>query len=419
MKVCLILLATFCLYFVSHAQSTGKNARKEAQISISNPLNRARENVMVFIPEEQLKSNFEFNSMSFVVLENGKPIAADFVNDHQRKGVVFVVDKLGAGAEKTFVINTSKSTTAFTKKTQAELSHRTGGAWKNREYIGGTFRNVKHLRVPPEHKDHSWFIRYEGPGWESDKVGYRFYLDQRNATDVFGKLNSGMVLQNVGQDNFDSYHELQPWGMDIMKVGKSLGIGSIGAIDKNGAVARVEKTDSVNCAIAMNGNIYSSIETNYKGWSVGQQKTDLRSLISIHGGTRLTHQELNLGGAFAGLCTGIVKDTSAILIRESGSKKAYGFIATYGKQSLNNDELGLVVFFKPENFLEFTADDFSNIVKLKTIQNKVDYYFAAAWVREPGGIVDEKAFREYIQQTAEELANPILVKVSKGPASLR
>ena len=122
------------------------------------------------------------------------------------------------------------------------------GKFENREYIGGAFKNVDFLRVPPEHKDHSWFIRYEGPGWESDKVGYRFYLDQRNATDVFGKKIPDMVLQNVGLDGFDSYHNLQPWGMDVMKVGKSLGVGSIGSVVNGGAV-RVEKTDSVNCRI--------------------------------------------------------------------------------------------------------------------------------------------------------------------------
>ncbi len=60
------------------------------------------------------------------------------------------------------------------------------------------------LRVPPEHKDHSWFIRYEGPEWESDKVGYRFYLDQRNVIDVFGIFTSDVVLHNAGLDGFDS-----------------------------------------------------------------------------------------------------------------------------------------------------------------------------------------------------------------------
>lgn len=39
-------------------------------------------------------------------------------------------------------------------------------------------------------RDHAYYIKYERPGLESDKVGYRFYFDQRNAIDVFGKKTS-------------------------------------------------------------------------------------------------------------------------------------------------------------------------------------------------------------------------------------
>jgi hypothetical protein len=78
-------------------------------------------------------------------------------------------------------------TKKYQKRTQAEISVKTGGHFENRKYIGGDFENVNYLRVPDEHTDHSYYIRYEGPGWESDLVGYRFYLDWRNATDVFGK----------------------------------------------------------------------------------------------------------------------------------------------------------------------------------------------------------------------------------------
>ena len=194
----------------------------------------------------------------------------------------------------------------YTKRTQAELSYKTGGQWKGREYLGGNFKNTNYLRVPPEHKDHSWFLRYEGPGWESDKVGYRFYLDQRNATDVYGKCTHDMVLQQVGLDGFDSYHQLQPWGMDVMKVGKSLGIGSIGAV-VNGITTRVEKTDSVTSRITENGDVYSSILTNYYGWKIGEKKHDLQSRLTIHAGTRLTHEIISVTHDPDNISTGIVK----------------------------------------------------------------------------------------------------------------
>ena len=118
-------------------------------------------------------------------------------------------------------------------KTYAEISIKEGGEWQGKKYVGDdfTFKNVEYLKAPDSLTDHSYYLRYEGPGWESSKVGYRLYFDWRNAIDIFGKKVDTMVLSKVGLDNYDSYHEESPWGQDILKAGKSLGIGSYGRFD--------------------------------------------------------------------------------------------------------------------------------------------------------------------------------------------
>ena len=114
-------------------------------------------------------------------------------------------------------------------KTYAEISSKTDGTWNGKKYVGGTvFRNTEVLTLDPRHTDHSFDIRYEGPGWESNKIGYRLYLDWRNAIDIFGKKTESIVLPKVGQDNFDSYHKITAWGGDVLHNGKALGIGGIG-----------------------------------------------------------------------------------------------------------------------------------------------------------------------------------------------
>lgn len=135
--------------------------------------------------------------------------------------------------------------------------------------------------MPDEHTDHSYYIRYEGPGWESDKVGYRYYLDWRKAIDVFGKKTGDMVLQQVGQDGFDSYHELQDWGMDVLKVGNSLGVGSLGLFYEGKAI-RVDKTDSVIVRIAENGPyIPPSTPTIMAGRWPGKRSTSTQDSASM------------------------------------------------------------------------------------------------------------------------------------------
>ena len=367
---------------------------------------------MIHIPSDKISA--AFNEAGFIVMDGEKEIPSQYnKNDQDVSGIVLVLDQLKANESKTLTIRYKKegeSSRNYAKRTQAELSHKVNGEWKEREYIGGEFKNVDYLRVTPEHKDHSWFIRYEGPGWESDKVGYRFYLDQRNAVDVFGKKVPEVVLQKAGLDGFDSYHELQDWGMDVLKVAKSLGIGSIGYLDT--AAVRVEVTDSVTSRITENGVVYSSILTNYYGWNTSKTKTNLASRLNIHAGSRVTHNLIDVTGDLDNLCTGLIKDSKAKLSAKEGDANSYGYMATYGKQSLNNDNLGIAVLFKRSDFTEFTRDANSHIVKLKPSNGKLDYYFVAAWEGEPNGIKTEEEFIAYLDKLAKELASPVQIEVN-------
>jgi Domain of unknown function (DUF4861) len=413
-------ISLLILFFFSVSVFAQDDLNKQFPLSfyvkIANSLNEKREEVFVFIPHHQLP--IDFNSKAFIVLDKKKELPSQYnQHDVDYKGIVVVLNELLSGESRELVVRYAPSGEIkrnYVKRTQAELSYKTGGRWKGREYEGGNFVNTDYLRVPPEHKDHSWFIRYEGPGWESDKVGYRFYLDQRNATDVYGKLTTDMVLQQVGLDGFDSYHNLQPWGMDVMKVGKSLGVGSIGTT-VDGKVIRVEKTDSVTSRITENGNVYSSILTNYFGWQIGNKKQDLQSRTTIHAGTRLTHQFLTLTNDPENISTGVVKDKNATMLSSKGDNNHFGYIATYGKQSLNNgDELGLAVFFRASDMIGFEDDEFSHVARLKPVQGKLEYYFLGAWVLEPGGIKNQEQFEAYLKRTAVELATPVKVEVVKS-----
>src|SRR5680860_108099 len=199
------------------------------------------------------------------------------------------------------------------EKTQAVLGLKEGGEWvwvtksngnEQYEYQGGEFEPVKSIKVDEKHTDHSFDIQFEGPGWESDKIGYRLYLDWRNATDIFGKLTDTLVLQNVGLDGFDSYHEMCDWGVDVLNVGSSLGIGSLGFWDGQKAT-RVEKTDSIFCSVE-SGEKSSKVQVDYFGWEINQIKTDLFSTLEIEEGSYLTKYTIRLSKELPNLTTGIV-----------------------------------------------------------------------------------------------------------------
>ena len=385
-------------------------------ISIENTASLARVDQAVALDITGIQTKYPgFNSDAFAVVAGDHELpsqAVDLNGDRQPDQIIFVAD-FTAQEEKTVTVryaSSGKIKREYPKRTQAELSHKVGGQFVDRKYEGGTFQNVSALRVPAEHTDHSLFIRYEGPGWESDKVGYRFYLDWRNATDIFGKKVPKMVLQNVGLDGFDSYHEMSDWGMDILKVGESLGIGSLGMWDGEKAV-RVAQTDSITCTIAANGPVYSQIRTQYDGWEIGGKQYDLTSNLSITAGSRLTRHGIEISGNPENLCTGIVKHPDAKLLTKTGLENGWSYLATYGKQSLAEDNLGMAVLYRTPDLMEVQEDSQSHVVVLNPTGGKLTYYFLAAWEKEPGGIQNEAQFVQYLENVVAELNSPLKIRL--------
>ncbi|MFY1047842.1 DUF4861 family protein [Chryseobacterium sp. GP-SGM7] len=286
----------------------------------------------------------------------------------------------------------------------AELSIKDGGKWQGNEYIGGTFKNVNELQLPAEHTDHSFYIRYEGIGLENNQIAYRLYLDWRNATDIFGKKVSTLVLPEVGQDGFETYHHDALWGQDILKSGRTIGIGSYGRYDDQNDFVETFKTVKTTTAKVVNENDKSFAIINYKGWKTWGKAVDLQSKLTIFNRDRFVKVDLSLNETISGLCTGIVafKD---IPMKEAVSKsKKWAYIATYGTQTLakNEDNLGMAIFYSTENLDKIVKTKSTHVVVFKKNKN-VSYYFLGAWSQEPNGLKTEEEFYRDLDKKLETL----------------
>ena len=286
-------------------------------------------------------------------------------------------------------------------KTYAEISQKEGGSWNGRKYSGGNFKNVQTLVLNPLHTDHSFDIRYEGPGWESNKIGYRLYLDWRNAIDIYGKKTEEIVLPNVGQDGFDSYHEMSDWGADILKVGKGLGIGAIGRV-VNGEMLHFNDVEKTTASVE-NNKANSKVTVDYKGWKTNGQSTDFTSELTIFPDERYTQHTVKSSNALDGIVTGIVNLYKLPLIQRTVPNGKWGYIATYGKQTLFDDNLGMAVFYKISDTEEIYKGKDDYLIRFKPTTEKVTFYFLGAWEKEPNGIKTEKEFLKYLDQNLSKL----------------
>ncbi len=389
-------------------------------ITLTNVLDLSRIDEPISLSMVSIVKKFpHFNYFMFALFDGDNEIASQ-VDDTDRDGtpdMLSFVANFSPREKKNIVVRFGTAGSMkkeFKKRTQAELSVKVDYEYLEGKFTKGRFVNIDSIRVPANHVDHDALFRYEGPGWESDKISYRFYLDARNRTDIFGKVTPDMVMQTIGvhdlvADNNESYQSRMSWGMDIFKVGNSLGIGSI-AMQHGNDVVTVSKTDSIFCTIAANGPIRSSVRSLHYGWEVGEKKYTIVSDYSITAGSRLTKYEATIFPNPENLCTGLAKhDQTALLESRNDAKGNWKYLGLYGKQSRAGDDLGIALFYKGTELIERRDDAVSQLVVLRPHDGKLTYYFAAAWQEEPNGITTIDEFRSYLDSVVLRLDNPILV----------
>jgi len=380
------------------------------QISVINESDFSRSYALVQVNLKELAEKKQvllsfLNSL--VVLVDGVEVSSQKVGNQ-----LYFCQAFGPQEQKQVVIRSSvenRPLRPYEQRAHAELSKKIGGSFQDKRYVGGEFTAVQSEKVPDWHIDHDTYYRFEGPGWESDKVGYRFYLDQRNRIDIFGKKVNKMVLPSVGLDSLDLYHEMSDWGMDIFKVGESLGIGSI-ATFYQGKVVTVTETDSITCEITADGPLVAEIHSRYYGWQIGDQRHDLESNLLIAAGSHLTEHRLVVSGQLENLVTGLAKTAGCDFIAgQTDAKSEWNYIALWGKQSLAGDNLGTALFYRTADLIKLTENESDHLVILQPHAGRLNYYFAAAWEQEPAGITSKEQFEQYLNQTILELNQPIEV----------
>jgi hypothetical protein len=408
-----LYLITLALLFTTPAlHSAGKFNTFIIKLTNQLQLDRTGETVFISVPSiKKYYKNFDENN--FIIKSNGKVIPFDVVNDSDENlRIVFQIN-FKQNEHKQVTISYSEEKPAFhNTKTNAYLGIKRNYILRDSIYTGGKFESTGYVSVPKSHFPHDALFQMEGPAWESDKIAYRFYLDERNRVDIFGKSTPKMVLNIIGKDDLlsgnESYQNMQWWGQDIFKVGNSLGIGSVAAYLDN-KVITLSEFDSLNCSI-FNHNLFSSVVSNHYGWKSGNNKYNANISYSIFPGSRLTEVKVRTNKPIANFCTGLAKHDSTKIL-SSNSKTGWGYVAVWGKQTICNDHLGIALFYNNNELINLTEDQVSHIVVLQPRDNRAHYYFAAAWEKEKKGIKSQRDFQIYLNQTIEILNNPIIVEI--------
>jgi hypothetical protein len=104
-----------------------------------------------------------------------------------------------------------------------------------------------------------------------------------------------------------------------------------------------------------------------------------------------------------------VKQEGISLLQNPEDAGEWGYLATYGQQSLAGDTLGMAVLFRKNDLIEITEDTYNWVAVLKPVDGHLNYHFLAAWEQEPGGIKTEQQFKDYLKETIWKLNHPLKI----------
>ncbi|MEM1124496.1 MAG: DUF4861 family protein [Bacteroidota bacterium] len=288
--------------------------------------------------------------------------------------------------------DTTKKTTETTASTQAFLLRQPHPYDPDSiKKISGEYQQLTKYEVPKNLKPHGFWLKFEGPTWENDLIGYRFYLDTRNRYDIFGKQTTDLVLDTVNLD----YHKIHPWGSDILKVGNTLGMGSP-AILYNDSLYAFEQYDAKRTEIVQSGGETSTIRTYFDGLKIGEEVLDIMVELSIQAGfyqTNSTIKILKSTNPNLVFATGIVAHEPD---HQTGALNGHRWLATFGNQSYHEEKLGMAVFahdkYQPRVLPQPKMG--SHVLTLQSVDGQVEYALLATWERsrdQPQSIADFEA----------------------------
>ncbi len=407
---------------------TAAQAQKPLSLRLRNPLAAARPAETVVLMRaalERAAGAILAGQVPVFTPEGGQPLPAqldDLNGDGRWDEAALLVD---LAARQTLALRVSWVPTAqapaFPVRAQARLA----------KLVGGKFGPVPAETMPATHRPTDFSVtpvppyQVEGPAWENDKVAFRLYFDQRNGKDIFGKTTPDLVLDRVGQPG-DDYHKQASWGMDVLKVGASLGAGAVALAGRDAQGKETlfrlgENVQKTDYHFISSGPVRALFALDYYGWQPEPgQSYHVTDLVSLGVGQYFYESTLTISG-FSGqrqLVTGIV-NLYCDSARQT-TQKGYATLATHAKQSENKDHLGMALAVDRASFAGFGQTPEAGPEKvLQTFYLKmnarpdapVKYRFYAGWEPSDPRFANPAQFHQWVAEEAQKMAAPIRVKI--------
>ena len=331
--ISIVLLGISCKK-ESAPPETPSGFEKSLTITVTNPLETTLPNQAVVIPVADVASKVEdFNP------QNCEFNAAGSAVQYQADDL----DGDGKPDELAFVLTLPPGPTAVTCR------YSPAGARPN------PFPAATYARL-------AWETVNANIGWESNSAAYRFYWGQIEA---FGKLDKTLIMSLFTADY--GYHNMQPWGMDILHVGDASGLGGISLWEGENRASTVNPAgkggNQYERRVIASGPVRAVARVDVSGIGPAEAQYTVTLLMSAFTDNTYSRQDIIINSSAGGdvvYSPGLEK-----LPKETASvNKDKGFVATWGEGAPGAGEVGLAVLFNPAEFAGFAENNLDRYVKL-------------------------------------------------------
>lgn len=417
--------ALLLIFLLSQCQKTPQ----KIELELSNTTSVNLTDKAISIDRSQLSNLMDDTTYPLILSSHGDTIPSqlnDLNGDEKWDELFFLIDLSANGIEK-YSLQWVKSKPKYIVKTSARFGKRTSAT------IPVEPANSETLFAKDLPKSIG-FQRYQtdGPSWENDKVGFRHYLDGRNAKDLFGKMTSKMSPENVGINEEgaveDTYHVMSDWGRDILSVGNSVGIGGYGlmASDKlmrlgvtvDDSINNIEET---NFQIIAEGPMKSVLYYHYDNWKTNGRNYKVDETTSIWPGMYAYQNEVTFSGLQGdeNLMIGLVNINNQNPPEEIAANDQWQVLLTHDMQTYDRKWwLGMALIVPRDQYLGYIeapkTGELSNtfLAKLNVKNNKpVTYYAVAGWEMSDERFKDPEYFRKYVKDLVKQLSAKVEVIV--------
>ncbi len=262
--------------------------------------------------------------------------------------------------------------------------------------------------------------------WESDRIAFRMYgqglykVDSLDSSglDVWVKRVRTPIVEKWYAKGHDAYHRDTGEGADFYDVGPTLGVGGT-AVWKGGRMYHAHNFRSQR--IIASGPVRVVFEVQYDPWDAGGVKVSETKRISLDAGSNLNRETSvfkSADGSDVTYVSGVNKRPR--IVGTFSRANAWAWLTAWGPVSPKDGghgDLGTAVLMPRDRVLDWKEDgDHYFAVATAKSGEPVTEYFGAGWTSS-GDFRDVRDWWAYLDASAQRLATPVKVALSKGAAT--